>query len=126
MKAYVDITDNLTFLDDDSFIWTSEKDGFNHIYLHNADGSLKTQLTKGPWEVTKYYGFDSKKKTIFYQSTENGSINRDVYSIRVNGRNKKRLTDKTGTNSAAFSTNFTYFINTFLECQYTLTSILPS
>ncbi len=112
-EAYVDVTDNLTFLDDDSFIWTSEKDGFNHIYLHNADGSLKTQLTKGPWEVTKYYGFDSNKKTIFYQSTENGSINRDVYSIRDNGRNKKRLTDKTGTNSAAFSTNFTYFINTF-------------
>lgn len=111
--SYVDITDNLTFLEDDSFIWTSEKDGYNHIYLHNSNGSLKTQLTKGPWEVTSYYGFDAKKKTIFYQSTENGSINRDVYSIRVNGRNKKRLTDKTGTNSAAFSTNFTYFINTY-------------
>ncbi len=112
-EAYVDITDNLTFLEDDSFIWTSEKDGYNHIYLHNSNGSLKSQLTKGPWEVTKYYGFDAKKKTIFYQSTENGSINRDVYSIRVNGRNKNRLTDKAGTNSAAFSTNFTYFINTF-------------
>ncbi len=112
-KAYVDITDNLTFLEDDSFIWTSEKDGYNHIYLHNSNGSLKSQLTKGPWEVTNYYGFDPKKKTIFYQSTENGSINRDVFSIRVNGRNKKRLTDKAGTNSAAFSTNFTYFINTF-------------
>ncbi|NNJ89696.1 MAG: S9 family peptidase [Eudoraea sp.] len=111
--AYVDITDNLTFLEDDSFIWTSEKDGYNHIYLHNSNGSLKTQITKGPWEVTNYYGFDPKKKTIFYQSTENGSINRDVYSIRVNGRNKKRLTEKAGTNSAAFSTNFTYFINTF-------------
>ncbi len=112
-EAYVDITDNLTFLEDDSFIWTSEKDGYNHIYLHNSNGSLKSQLTKGPWEVTNYYGFDPKKKTIFYQSTENGSINRDVYSIRVNGRNKNRLTNKAGTNSAAFSTNFTYFINTF-------------
>jgi dipeptidyl-peptidase-4 len=111
--AYVDITDNLTFLEDDSFIWTSEKDGYNHIYLHNSNGSLKTQLTKGPWEVTNYYGFDSKKKTIFYQGTENGSINRDVYRIRVNGRNKKRLTNMAGTNSAAFSTNFRYFINTF-------------
>jgi len=111
--AYVDITDDLTFLEDDSFIWTSEKDGYNHIYLHNPNGSLKTQITEGPWEVTNYYGFDPKKKTIFYQSTQNGSINRDVYSIRVNGRNKKRLTDKAGTNSAAFSTNFIYFINTF-------------
>ncbi len=122
--AYVDITDNLTFLEDDSFIWTSEKDGYNHIYLHKPDGGLKKQLTNGAWEVTKYYGFDPKKKTIFYQGTENGSINRDVYSIGINGKNKKRLTNKTGTNSAAFSTNFTYFINTFSNAdtpfEYTL------
>ena len=39
-KAYVDVTDNLTFLADDSFIWTSEKDGFNHIYLYNENGKL--------------------------------------------------------------------------------------
>ncbi|MGB5698701.1 S9 family peptidase [Muriicola sp.] len=122
--AYVDITDNLTFLEDDSFIWTSEKDGYNHIYLHKPDGGLKKQLTNGSWEVTKYYGFDPKKKTIFYQGTENGSINRDVYSVGINGKNKKRLTNKTGTNSAAFSTNFTYFINTFSNAdtpfEYTL------
>ena len=122
--AYVDITDNLTFLEDDSFIWTSEKDGYNHIYLHKPDGGLKKQLTNGAWEVTNYYGFDPKKKTIFYQGTENGSINRDVYSVGINGKNKKRLTNKTGTNSAAFSTNFTYFINTFSNAdtpfEYTL------
>ncbi|MGB5377531.1 S9 family peptidase [Muriicola sp.] len=122
--AYVDITDNLTFLEDDSFIWTSEKDGYNHIYLHKPDGDLKKQLTNGAWEVTNYYVFDPKKKTIFYQGTENGSINRDVYSVGINGKNKKRLTNKTGTNSAAFSTNFTYFINTFSNAdtpfEYTL------
>ena len=122
-EAYVDITDDLTFLEDDSFIWTSERDGYNHIYLHNTDGSLKRQITKGPWEVTRYYGFDSRNKTIFYQSTESSSINRDVYKIGINGRNKKRLTDREGTNSAAFSTNFTYFINTFsnVEIPYTYT-----
>ncbi len=116
-QAYVDITDDLTFLEDDSFIWTSERDGFNHIYLHRQDGSLKRQLTSGPWEVTNYYGYDPGRKAIFYQSTENGSINRDVYSIGINGRNKKRLTNQTGTNSADFSTNFTYFINTYSSAE---------
>lgn len=112
-KAYVDVTDNLTFLKDNSFIWTSEKDGFNHIYHYDKTGKLKKQITKGPWEVTNYYGFDEKNGVIYYQSVENGSINRDVYSIKLDGSNKKRLTTKTGTNAATFSPNFQYFINSF-------------
>ena len=112
-KAYVDVTDNLTFLKDNSFIWTSEKDGFNHIYHYDKVGKLKNQITKGNWEVTNYNGFDEKANVIYYQSVENGSINRDVYSISLNGKNKKRLTTQTGTNAATFSPDFKYFINSF-------------
>lgn len=112
-KAYVDVTDNLTYLADNSFIWTSEKDGFNHIFLYDKNGKLKNQVTKGNWEVTAYYGFDEKTKTVFYQSTENGSINRAVYSIALNGKNKKALSSELGTNAATFSPNYQYFINTF-------------
>uniref|UniRef100_UPI004049AAC7 S9 family peptidase n=1 Tax=Flavobacterium sp. TaxID=239 RepID=UPI004049AAC7 len=111
--AYVDVTDNLTFLADNSFIWTSEKDGFNHIYHYDKTGKLKNQITKGNWEVTAYYGFDAKSNKVFYQSVENGSVNRDVYSIDLKGKNKKRLTKETGTNDATFSPNFDYFINAF-------------
>jgi dipeptidyl-peptidase-4 len=125
-KAYVDVTDNLTFLKDNSFIWTSEKDGFNHIYLYDKTGKLKNQVTKGNWEVTSYYGFDEKSNTVFYQSTENGSINRAIYSIALNGKGKKALSTKTGTNAATFSPNFQYFINTFSSATqptlYTLNS----
>ncbi|SHL60366.1 S9 family peptidase [Flavobacterium xanthum] len=112
-KAYVDVTDNLTFLKDNSFIWTSEKDGFNHIYLYDKTGKLKNQITKGKWEVTNYYGLDEKTNTVFYQSVENGSINRDVYKIGLDGKNKVRLSQFTGTNAATFSPNFQYYINTF-------------
>ena len=112
-RAYIDVTFDLTFLEDDSFIWTSEKDGYNHIYHYDKNGKLINQVTKGNWEVTSYYGYDDKTDRIFYQSVENGSINRDVYAIKLNGTKKQRLTDKTGTNNADFSANFTYFINTF-------------
>jgi dipeptidyl-peptidase-4 len=116
-KAYVDVTDNLTFLKDNSFIWTSEKDGFNHIYLYDKTGKLKNQVTSGSWEVTNYYGFDEKTATVYYQSVENGSINRDVYRIGINGKNKVRLTAQTGTSSATFSPNFQYFINAYSSAQ---------
>ena len=123
-EAYVDVTDNLTFLEDNSFIWTSERDGYNHIYLYDENGKLKSQVTTGNWEVTNYYGYDNKSNRLFYQSTENGSVNRDVYSIKTNGKGKKRLTEKTGINNADFSADFTYFINAFTSTdtpmQYTL------
>ena len=114
-KSYIDFvdTDNLTFLKDNSFIWTSEKDGFNHIYLYDKTGKLKNQVTKGNWEVTSYYGFDEKTNTIFYQSAENGSVNRDVYRIGLNGKNKVRLSQNIGTTAATFSPNFQYYISTF-------------
>jgi dipeptidyl-peptidase-4 len=112
-KAYVDVTDNLTFLKDNSFIWTSEKDGFHHIYLYDKTGKLKNQVTKGNWEITNYYGFDEKTNTVFYQSVENGSINRDVYRIGIDGKNKTRLTSQSGTHTATFSPNYLYFINAF-------------
>ncbi len=112
-KAYVDVTDNLTFLKDNSFIWTSEKDGYNHIYLYDKTGKLINQVTKGNWEVTAYYGYDEKTKTVFYQSVENGSILRDVYRTGIDGKNKVKLSSQVGTNAATFSPNFEYFINTF-------------
>ncbi len=118
-KAYIDVTDNLTFLKDNSFIWTSEKDGFNHIYLYDKTGKLKNQITKGNWDITNYYGFDEKTGTIYYQSVENGSINRDVYSIKLNGSGKTRLTSATGTNAATFSPNFQYFINSYSSAKNT-------
>src|SRR5690554_6831908 len=110
-NAYVDVTDNLTFLDDNSFIWTSEKDGFNHIYHYNNDGSLNNKVTSGNWEVTNYYGYNPENETIYYQSVENGSTKRDVFSIQLNGTDKKQLSSLNGTNNAIFSPDYKHFIN---------------
>lgn len=128
-KAYIDFinSDNLTFLKDNNFIWTSEKDGFNHIYLYDRTGKLKNQLTKGNWEVTSYYGFDDKTNTVFYQSTENGSINRSVYSVTLDGKSKRVLSAEKGTNEAIFSPDFQYYINIFSNTaqpkKYTLNEV---
>ena len=114
-KAFVDIQDNLTFLADNSFIWTSEKSGFNHIYHYSKEGKLINQVTKGNWEVTNFFGINEKNNTVYYQSVEDGSINRTIYSIKLNGTSKKRLSNASGTNEAAFSKNLKYFINTFSD-----------
>ncbi len=111
--AYVEVKDDLTFLDDTSFIWTSEKDGFNHIYHYSENGELINQITKGKWEVTNYYGFDKKTNRIYFQSTQDGSINRTISSVNLDGTKMQKLSVNTGSNSAAFSNSFNYYINTF-------------
>lgn len=116
-KAYVDVRDDLTFLNNNSFIWTSEKSGWNHIYQYDKTGKLVSQVTNGDWEVTHYYGFDENTGRIYYQSTENGSINRDVYSVLKSGKNKVRLSEGTGSHRASFSKDFTYYINTFSNAE---------
>ncbi|MGB5382701.1 MAG: S9 family peptidase [Lutimonas sp.] len=111
--AYVDINDQLTFLPDNSFIWMSERDGFYHLYHYNKEGRLNNQITKGNWEVTTYYGFDERTNTVFYQSTEEGSVNRSVYAMHINGKDKKKLSERIGTNEAFFSNSYNYFVNEF-------------
>lgn len=112
-KNYIDITDNLTFLEDNSFFWTSEKSNWNHIYHYDKNGKLIRQITDGDWDVTQYYGYDKTNKRLYYQGTETGNINRDINSIRLNGKGKTRLSQKIGTNQASFSKSFNYFINSF-------------
>jgi len=111
--AYVEVNDHLTFLEDNSFIWTSEASGWRHLYHYNADGSLDDQITEGEWTVTDYYGYDPDRKRVFYQSSENGSVNRGVYSVKLNGRSKRDLATRNGINTADFAADYSKFINTF-------------
>ncbi len=112
--AYIDVTDNLTFLNDGKyFIWTSEKSGYNHIYLYNLKGKQVRQITKGNYDVTDFYGIDESNNTVYFASSERSPMHRDVYAIQLNGKNKKTLTNKIGTNSTTFSTNYKYFINQY-------------
>ena len=109
---YIDIHDNLTFLPDDNFIWTSEKDGFNHIYIKGLDGS-EQQITKGDWEVTSFDGVDSDKMELYYRSTEEGSINRTLYVHNLFTDKKRKLSTQIGDNSIKFSDNFKYYLNSY-------------
>lgn len=114
-KFYIDITDNLIFLpDNEHYMLTSELDGYNHIYLYNIQEGLVRQLTSGEWVVKKVYGFDAKKKRVFYQSTESSPLNRDIAFVDLKGK-RKNISNVSGSNSAQFSKNYKYYINTWSD-----------
>lgn len=113
-EYYIDIHDNLTFLkNSNQFIWTSEKDGWNHAYLYNMNGKLDKQLTSGRWEMTDFYGLDEENGTFYYQAAMTGPLHREVYAQNLKGKVvPKMLTKELGTNSAQFSSTFEYFVQT--------------
>jgi len=111
-KYYIDINNNLSFLQNNYFIWTSEKNGYNHIYLKGLDGS-EEQLTNGAWEVTSFDGLDSDNMQIFYRSTEEGSINRTLYVLDLETGERKKLSTEIGANSVKFSKGSKYYINSY-------------
>ncbi len=109
-KYYIDITDDHTFLNDGKhFVWTSEKSGYNHIYLYDMNGKEVNAITSGDYDVTSFYGLDEKKGLIYYQSAEVSPLERHVYSVKLNGKNKKKITKEAGTNRASFNNTFDYY-----------------
>lgn len=111
-STYVEITDNIIFLNDNkSFLWTSEMDGYNHIYQIGMDGTSK-QITKGKWDVVSFKGFDEKSGYIYYVSAESSPMQRDLYRVQLDGSKKEKLSTRAGQNDPEFSKGMKYYINT--------------
>jgi len=113
-RTYVDVEnfgDDLTYLaDGKSFIMSSEKDGYKHLYQYDMSGREVRKITSGNWEVDNFYGIDESTNTLYFTSTEIASIERHLYSISLDGKVKKKLSAERGMNSANFSPDFKYFI----------------
>ncbi len=112
-ERYLDLHD-VTFLKDGSgFIRQSEKSGFNHLYRHDMSGKEIKALTKGEWDVTGFYGVDEKNGQLFYQAAAVNPMQRELYSVKPNGKGRKKISVAAGFQGAQFSKTFDYYINTF-------------
>lgn len=114
-EKYVHPMHPMVFLPNASgqFIWQSERDGFNHLYLYNADGTLVKQLTKGNWIITDLAGFDAKGTKVFYTSTTESGITRNFYSVEIKTGKTTRITSGDGTHTNVMSSNANYIIDNF-------------
>ncbi len=102
------------FLEDGRFLWMSERDrGFQHLYLYNADGRDAKQLTRGEFEVTRIEGVDEKNRRVYFTSTEASPLERQLYVVGLDGRNKKRLTSEPGTHAITMNPEATHYLDRF-------------
>ncbi len=113
-KAYIEINDNVVFLQNrNAMIYTSEKDGYNHIYLHDIDANKSIQLTNGAWDVVEIKGVDEKNNILYYISAESSPLERKLYQIKLDGSQKLCMTPQAGWHQISFSNNYRYYLNRF-------------
>jgi dipeptidyl-peptidase-4 len=95
------------------FLWTSERDGYRHLYLYSNDGNDVKQLTRGNWEVAGIAGVDEAAGRVFYVSNEPGPLESHLYVAGLDGQNKRRLTDEPGTHGISMGPGGAYYLDTY-------------
>lgn len=117
--TYVDIHesegDYVYFTSDKKhFIIMSEQSKFNHLYKYDMSGKLVNAITKGNWDVVRFYGVD-EKGFVYYTASETTATERDVYTIKLDGTAKKKISTGKGMNVPNFSSGMNYYINSFSD-----------
>ncbi len=123
--GWVNIVDDLYFLKDGRhFIWSSERDGYKHLYRYTLDGTLVNRITKGSWATRSagggvawvdqaVTGIDEKDGWVYFTALEKSSIERHLYRVHMDGSEMARITKEDGTHSVSFSPEAKYYLDRF-------------
>ena len=114
-KAWVAINEQPIWLNDGSFIWASERNGWEHLYHYSTDGKLLRQITDGKWEVRSIEGVDEANGFIYFTATEHSHIATHGYRIKLDGSGLTRLTQPEGSHRVDLSPANNYFIDTWSD-----------
>lgn len=98
----------------DKILLPSDRSGYTKLYIYNMNGQLQRTIGDGNYDITSVYGYDPKTGDVYYQAAALGSTDRQVYVTHKNGKTV-RLTDREGWNTAFFSGDFQYFVNTWSD-----------
>jgi dipeptidyl-peptidase-4 len=111
---WINLRGDVEFLQDAKrFLWTSERDGFRHIYLYSIDGKNVQQLTRGPWEVSGVAAVDEAGGRVFYASNETTPVESHFYSIGLDGGGKRQLTAAGYTHTISIGPGGAYYLDTY-------------
>ncbi len=110
---WINVKGEPEFLHDNRLLWTSERDGFRHLYLYRSDGTLEKQLTSGDWEVDNVAGVDEQHNRVFFTSTEDSPTERQLYVIGLDGTGKQRISKGEGTHSVSLSPTRAYYLDNY-------------
>ncbi|WP_088211749.1 S9 family peptidase [Shewanella sp. Shew256] len=112
--AWVNLNNDLHFLKQQSaFIWASERDGFNHLYLFDLKGKLKTQLTKGNWAVDELEYIDETAGWVYFTGRKDTPIEKHLYRVPLAGGKVERVSSEAGMHNPVFADSQSVYLDYF-------------
>ena len=112
------------FLDSGELLWSSERSGFRHLYLYDADLALSGQLTEGEWVVTRIVEVDEAGRKVFFSGTREGAIERHLYRVGLDGGEVERLTSGAGVHGCTVAPDGETFVDTFSSREHAAVTTL--
>ncbi len=99
----------------DSFFWISDISGYSHIYQYDYDGNLLSQPTQGEFDVIGIKAIDPVKKRLYYLSCEVSPMERNLYSVKFNGKGKQQITSAKGNHRVNVAPTGRYLIDSYSD-----------
>ncbi len=112
-KTWVPLHNSLRFLKDGRFLWSSERSGFQHLYVSSADGRSQTPLTTGNWPVDELLAVDEDAGTVYFRAGVESALRSEIYAVPLAGGSLKKLSQAPGMHSAAFANNASVYVDSW-------------
>ena len=113
-KYWINIDDSFRFLDQGrQFLWSSERSGHRHLYLYKVNGELERSITQGDWDVMEVAGVNEATREIYYLSTEVSPLERQLYVVGFDGKQKRRISQKSGTYAVSIAPTHNAMLETY-------------
>lgn len=113
-NTWINLHHDLYFLKDNKhFVWASERDGYNHLYLFTNQGKLVRQLTKGEWVVDKVDAIDEKAGVVYFSGRKDTPIEKHLYSVKLAGSDITKVTQRSGFHNVNFSRDASVYLDSF-------------
>lgn len=111
---WINLHDALYFFrDGERFLWSSEREGYRHLYLYDLSGRLLRPLTAGPWEVTQVHAVDESRGLLYFTATEKSPLERHYYRVSIEGGAITRLTREEGSHGVLAAPDGRHFVDNY-------------
>jgi dipeptidyl-peptidase-4 len=114
-ETWVNLSHDLEPLAGGGFLWSSERDGYRHLYVHDASGRRQRQLTRGEWVVDEVLALDENGGRVYFAGNRDDALSRQIYAVPLAGGDIERITDGEGWHEAVFADNGSVFVDTFSD-----------
>ncbi|HEX8432940.1 MAG TPA: S9 family peptidase [Longimicrobium sp.] len=113
-SAWVEVDDDFRWINGGrQFLFSSERDGWNHLYVVNRDGSGARQLTRGPWDVTSVTAVDERGGLVYFTGHEESPEELHLYRVKLDGSGMQQITREPGTHSASIAPGSPFFLDVY-------------